>query len=61
MSEAARLVVRPERFILCGGWLEVRSDPFLGMRQRSIAATVLARVLGLAISLAWSLLGSHSL
>jgi hypothetical protein len=29
------------------------------MRQRTFAATVLAFVLGLAISLAWSLVGLH--
>jgi hypothetical protein len=30
------------------------------MRQRTLAATVLAFVLGLAIALAWSLIGSYS-
>jgi hypothetical protein len=30
-----------------------------GMRQRTLAATVLAFMLGLAISLAWSLAGLH--
>ena len=59
-SEAARLVVRP------GAVHPLRMMTWKcdlahsrGMRQRTLAATVLAFMLGLAISLAWSLVGSH--
>jgi hypothetical protein len=59
-SEAARLVVRPEAVHLLRmmAWKGDLAHSW-GMRQRTVAATVLAFVLGLAISLAWSLVGLH--
>jgi hypothetical protein len=59
-SEAVRLVVRPGavhplRMMAWKGDLAHSR----GMRQRTLAATVLAFMLGLAISLAWSLVASY--
>jgi len=59
-SEAARLVVRPGAVqpLRMMAW-KCDLAHARGMRQRTVAATVLAFMLGLAISLAWSLVGSY--
>ena len=58
--KAARLVVRPGAVqplrMMAWKWDLAHAR---GMRQRTFAATVLAFMLGLAISLAWSLVGSY--
>jgi hypothetical protein len=59
-SEAARLVVRPcavHPLRMMAWTCDLAHSR--GMRQRTFAATVLAFMLGLAISLAWSLVGSY--
>jgi hypothetical protein len=59
-SEVVRLVVRPGAVhpLRMMAWKGDLAHSW-GMRQRTLAATVLAFMLGLAISLAWSLAGLH--
>jgi nitrate reductase NapE component len=59
-SRAVRLVVRPGAVhpLRMMAW-KCDLAHARGMRQRTFAATVLAFMLGLAISLAWSLVGSY--
>ena len=59
-SRAARLIVRPGAVhpLRMMAWKGDLPHSW-GMRQRTFAATVLAFMLGLAIALAWSLVGSY--
>jgi hypothetical protein len=60
MSEADRLVVRPgavHPILMIALKSELAQSR--GLRQSTFAATVVGFMLGLAISLAWSLVGSY--